>query len=281
MSFKIVTDSACDVSEAYAQEHGITIIPTYVTFGKESFRDDQIAYKNFLDRLQSGEFAKTSQPTPADFDSVYNALTKDGSKVLSIHITSKLSGVYSNAVMMAKEHKGVYVFDSLNLTIGAGYLVYLARYLRDSGMSIERVITKLEQARGLSQLEILINNVQYLKRGGRINLSQYAILSLLQLKPILNMSDGYLVKTGIGVSHMGGLRKIIRRVKSNIKEEKKYILAFGYSTDYYDIELMHSKLRGIDEENIIEFKVCRTLLAHAGPGAAGIGLFPHYSDFVD
>lgn len=278
MTFQIICDSACDIDENFGIENNVTVIPTAILFGKESYMEGEINYDDFLNRLKSGDFAKTSLPAPIDFEKAYKMM--NGEKTLSLHITSKLSGTYNGARIIASGFENITVYDTLSLSIGAGYFIYLAVFLREKGYSLEKVIEKLDIARDMLYLEILIEDINYLKRGGRINLGQYSILGLFNLKPILNMIDGILIVKGVGISHKGALKKIAARTRKRIDEDYMFFF-IGYSSYQKDMDFLRERIPEINTENSIEIRICTTLLAHTGPEAVGIGIAPKFEYFLD
>ncbi len=279
MTFKIIVDSACGISEEYASKHSISIVPTYFRFGDTSYKEFDMSHDEFIKRLKQGEFATTSLPSPQDFVDLYELYK--GEQILSMHLTSKLSGTFNAARTIALDYENITLFDTLSISIGAAYMVHLAVFLRDLGYSIDSVVKKLEKARDLIHIEILIQDINYLKRGGRINLGQYALLGLFNLKPLLNLIDGILIVKGIGFSHNGSLKKIARRIRKKINNKHFFVVV--YSTEKEDMNKLIEEVPEILDENnySIKSRVSKTLLSHTGPDAAGIGIAPHFEYYLD
>ncbi|MFV2016026.1 MAG: DegV family protein, partial [Candidatus Heimdallarchaeota archaeon] len=232
--FAIVTDSASNIEPEFKAKENIFIVPTVVIFGKSEFRDSDISRNDFLERIRTGEIAKTSQPSPADVEKVYNEAlnSAESREVLGVHLSSKLSGTFSTVYAVANniENADIQLFDTHNLSLGAGYFVYLAVYLREKGYSLSDAKQILDKARDQIHLEIYIQGVPYLHRSGRINLGQYWLLRLLKLKPLLNIKDGLLVQKGLVFGQTGGAKKLISRILKQNKGDNPFLM-IGHATN--------------------------------------------------
>ncbi|MHA2099198.1 MAG: DegV family protein [Candidatus Kariarchaeaceae archaeon] len=279
VTFAIVTDSASDIEPEFREKENIHVVPTIVIFDKKEYRDTDISREEFLNRIKSGEIATTSQPSPADIDEKYKeALDSTSSKeILGIHITSKLSGTFSTVYSVVNNFEigTIKLFDSLNISLGSGYFVYLAVYLRDKGYSLNDTLTILEKARDQVHLEIYIQGVPYLHRSGRINLGQYSLLRLLRLKPILNVIDGLLVRKGLVFGQSGGSKKLISRILNNDKGRNPFIL-IGHATNPEFMDIFRKELTSLNPKQIVEIEICNTLISHTGLGPLGIGIAPNF-----
>jgi DegV family protein with EDD domain len=213
MTIRIVTDSTCDLPPELAAEHGITVVPMYVNFGSESYLDGvDLSRGDFYARLPNAEPAPvTSAPGTATFASAYRRLIDEGaSAILSIHIGSALSNVYNVAKMAAASIGDVpiRVLDGGQITLGTGFLAVQAAVLAASGAALDTIVGAVEgMARRVHSFAAL-DTLEYLRRGGRVNLLMFNVGTLLQLKPIIKMHAGKIAADRARTSG-GAIRKLI------------------------------------------------------------------------
>src|SRR4051794_225908 len=196
---KIVTDSTSDVPQNMAQELGITVIPLTVQIGKEVFRDGvDLSGPDFYRKMvEYPGMPITSQPPLGEIAQLYRDLTADGSDVVSIHLSSGLSGTYSTC-LMASESEGlrpgaVTVIDSQAVTMALGWIAIFAARAAREGKSAAEVA---ELARSLvprTRVLALLDTLEWLQRGGRIGKASAFIGTMLAIKPIVSLRDGRVV----------------------------------------------------------------------------------------
>ncbi|MCE7735683.1 MAG: DegV family protein, partial [Candidatus Heimdallarchaeota archaeon] len=266
------------------KEENIFIVPTVVIFGKNEFRDSDISKKDFLDRIKAGEIATTSQPSPADTDKIYKEAldSSESREVLGVHLSSKLSGTISTVYGVTNniENANVELFDTFNLSLGAGYFVYLAAYLRGNGYSLVEAKEILDMAKDQVHVEVFIQGVPYLHRSGRINLGQYWLLRLLRLKPILNVIDGLLVQKGLVFGQSAGAKKIISRILQDDKGDSPFVL-IGHATNPEYMKIFRKELEVLNPTQIAEVEICNSLISHTGLGALGVGIAPNFKNLIN
>ncbi|OLS28910.1 MAG: DegV domain-containing protein [Candidatus Heimdallarchaeota archaeon LC_2] len=283
MTFAIITDSASDIEPEFERKENIFIVPTIIIFDKEEFRDTEINRNEFLNRIKSGDIATTSQPSPADIDDKYREALKisESKEILGIHLTSRLSGTFSTvySVVNNLETGTIKLFDSLSISIGSGYFVYLAAFLRNKGYSLDETLNILVKARNQIHVEIYIQGVPYLHRSGRISLGQYSLLRLLRLKPILNIVDGLLVQKGLVFGQSGGSKKLISRILKIDKGMNPFIM-IGHATNPEFMDIFRKELAVLNPSQIAEVEICNTLISHTGLGPLGIGIAPSFESLI-
>ena len=171
----------------------IHVVPCSVNFGIESYLDGvEIKAEEFYNRLTSSDvFPTTSQPTPNQFLEIYNSIPKE-SDILSIHVSEKLSGTYNSALQAQKNlsDRNIQVIDSQLASTALGLVVIEAAKQAQEGKSIEEISTLTNNALANSNVFILLDTIEYLKRGGRIGKAQAFVGNLLKLRPILTLNDG-------------------------------------------------------------------------------------------
>lgn len=192
---RIVTDSTSDLPTALAERYGITVVPLYVHFGEEVYRDGvELAGDEFFRRLVAEKqvVPRTSQPAPGDFADVYEAARQDGAAVVSIHISGQLSGTVQSA-MLARDlvpEASVHVIDSGLVTACLGQLVLRCAEAAQDGASAGEITALANNLKDRINLFGAIDTLEYLQRGGRIGRAQALVGSLLQMKPIITLADG-------------------------------------------------------------------------------------------
>lgn len=199
---RIVTDSTSDIPKEVARDLNITIVPTYIQFGGETFRDGvDIDADEFYRRLTtSTHHPITSQPSPGDFAEVYKSLADGSEGIISIHISSKLSGTHQSA-LLAKQMMGqklpVEVIDSQYNSMGLGLISMAAARVANAGGKLQDVLEETKKA--ISQIRMLgiFATLKYAIAGGRINKSFGKVASVLNIKPMLTFRKGEVAMAGL------------------------------------------------------------------------------------
>jgi DegV family protein with EDD domain len=196
MTIAVVTDSTSDLPEQLAKEHGVTVVPLYVHFGNDAYRDGiDMKADEFYGRLQSGgALPTTSAPSAGTFAELYRELAKSADHIVSVHISSKVSATYSAAMMAADQVKAegidVRVVDSQQASMALGLVAIGVAKAVKSGASIDQAV---EEAKSLSKRATftgLVETLEYLQKGGRIGKARALLGSLLRIKPLLALVDG-------------------------------------------------------------------------------------------
>jgi DegV family protein with EDD domain len=190
MTIKIVADSACDVPEHLAAELDITIVPVYINVGEESYREGvDISREEFYRNLPNYPiYPTTAAPAVGTFTAVYEDLAAKGAtEILSIHIASALSATYNAARLGAESAEGaaVTIFDTEQITIGSGLLVLEAAEAAAAGKSIPEIVARLKERVPRTRVFGMIDNLDSLRRSGRVNWAQFGLGMLLQIKPVM------------------------------------------------------------------------------------------------
>ena len=195
MTVKIVTDTLSDITGDLARELGITIVPLYVRFGKQIFRDRvEITSEEFYRRLvNENALPSTTQPTPNDFAEVYQKLVQETDEILVIVVSSKLSGTFQSATQAKDYVKGkcrIEIVDSSTVAMAEGLIVMSAARAVKEGANLAKVAEMARGAVPRSHLVAYFDTLKYLAKGGRIGKAQGLLGSVLSVKPILTVKDG-------------------------------------------------------------------------------------------
>ena len=275
MTVKIVTDSTADLPDELVKEMGITVVPVYVRFGEEVLRDRvDISEDEFYERLTHDPVhPNTTQPTPQDFVDVYQKLSKEADGIVSIHLTSKLSGT-CNSALMARETVGkecpIEMVDSETLSMALGLVVIAAAKAAKAGESMDKVVAAAKQAMPKIRLLFLLDTLEYLKKGGRIGKAKALLGSILSVKPVLTIKDGELVPAGQVRTRAKGMNKLFEFVKevADIQD-----LAVVYNTTPDEAQALAERIGSVfDKEKIRMARLGPGLGVHGGPGAMVVAI---------
>lgn len=194
---KIFADSTSDLTTAWINQYNIGVIPLYVVFDEESYKDGmEITPAELYQRVEKTDrLPKTTAPSPKDFMDAFGPHIERGEDILYISLSSELSSTYQNALIAAAEYpeNRVRIVDSLNLCSGIGLLVMKAVKAAESGKSLDEIVSLVETYRPLVETEFVIDTLEYLYKGGRCSGMQNFIGSLLQIRPVLKVVDGGII----------------------------------------------------------------------------------------
>ncbi|HOV78696.1 MAG TPA: DegV family protein [Bacillota bacterium] len=192
---RIVTDSTADLPKELVEKNEITVVPLKVTFqGEEAFLDGvNIDSEQFYRLLsEKKEIPVTSQPSPSEFAAVYKKLAQDGYSVISIHISSKMSGTFQSAIMGKKMVPGadIEVIDSKLVSMGLGMVVLEAAIAAKKGKTGREIVQIVNNLIAKSEVFFFVDTLEYLSRGGRIGKAGAFLGTILNIKPLLCIKDG-------------------------------------------------------------------------------------------
>ncbi len=272
---KIICDSLADVPENLVKLYDIEVIPLTIIINDIEYKDGQnLTNEEFYKLIKEyDEIPKTSQATYIQFKSIFKKYLDQGKKILYISGSSKVTGTYQSAMITKNDLQGeIHIFDSLNLSYGCGAQVVTACEMNEEGKSIEDIVKKLEEIRDNILVLFAVDNLDYLKKGGRLSASKAAIGSMLSIKPILQMQDGLIVNIDQARGHKKVISKLISITKEHFKnniEDKRIGIAHG------DNEVEFEKLKeAINSElkftKMTETKIGPSIGSHTGAGTIGL-----------
>jgi len=269
MTVRVVTDTTADLPPEIISDLGITVVPMYVRFGEEVFRDRvEITEDEFYRRLQTDPVhPSTSQPSPQDFLEVYHKIAPAPDGVISIHISSKLSGTYDSAMQARQLFPGkmtIEVIDSLSVSMGLGLLAVLAGRMAKSGASLKEITAAVKSAMPQVHLLGIFDTLKYLAAGGRIGKAKALLGSILSVKPVLTVKEGEFHPAGQVRSRNKGLERLVEWAGSLSGVEA---MAVVHTTTPDEAEALAQRLAAnFSKEKIIVSRLGAALGAHAGPG---------------
>lgn len=270
---KIVTDSTADLSQEVIEKYGIHVLPLSISVNGQTYLDRvDLQPDEFIEEMiKSEELPKTSQPAMGTFVEMYDKLGEDGSEVLSIHMTSGMSGTVATANSAAgMTDTKVTVVDSQFITHALAYQVIEAAKMANEGRSLEEILKRVDEVRKNTRLYVVVDTLENLVKGGRIGKGKAFIGSLLNIKPIANLeggsynpvtkvrSQGQVVKTLTKIFEQDTAGKTIKAVA--IPHAKAIPLAES-------VKAAIEKVSGFTQSEI--FYTTPIISTHTGPGAIG------------
>jgi len=228
----IVTDSTADLPLSYYEQHDVKVVPLIVRFEEETFRDwVDIGPNDFYKRMRkTNVLPKTSQPSVAEFAQVYKQLAAETEQIVSIHLSSELSGTVQ-AAEIASEMVDipVSVIDAKLASLGTGLVVDAAVRAREEGLSFDEIAGKAREVAAKTKILFSVGTLKYLQLGGRIGKAQALVGSILNIKPILTLRDGVVVP----YKKVKGTNKVFAEMKdfflANVEGEGSLYLGFAHA----------------------------------------------------
>ena len=277
MTFKVVSDSTSDLPTGLVEELDIHIVPATVQFGTESLRDGvDITRAEFYRRLESDDHhPTTAQPSVGAVLDAYREVSGGADQILSVHISSKLSGTYSSATQAAKEMgegTRIEVYDSLNASLGTGLLARGAAEIAKAGGSLEEAVAWLDARRDLVETRASVETLKYLVRGGRASRMQGFFGGMLDIRPIIQLIDGELRPA----DRVRSRKRLLRRFEETVAAQSGgFTLGVLYSADPTDATVLAERCAAYTPaERIITTEISPAIGSHLGPGALGTVILP-------
>ena len=277
MAIRIVTDSASDIPPELASRWNITVVPCYVIIGDHSYKDGvDISTDEFYTQLTSGDrLPTTTQPSAADFQATYQDLLSQGHQVVSIHVSSKLSGTLNSAyqaraAMGAAGADNIEIVDSQLASLPQALLAISAAESGEGSESHHAVAERAQQAVSAISCFFVPDTLEYLRRGGRIGKAQAFAGSVLNVKPILTIRNGEAHPLERIRNRVRAMRRIVELVREKAPLRQ---LAVIYSTQREHAEDLRENLAGLlAAEKIVVARFGPILGTYLGPGAIGVAL---------
>jgi DegV family protein with EDD domain len=269
MKVQVITDSTSDIPQNLADELGIRVVPIYVRFGEMTYHDGvDISRGEFYSMLASSPVhPATSQPNPEDFTAVYREYCDDIDGIVSIHISSKVSGTYNSAMMAQKTLKSrcpIEVIDSRFNSAGLGLVVKAAARLAHSGAGLSEVAQEAHRTVNQVGMFGIFETMKYLARSGRVNKTIATASRILNVMPLLTFHDGEIVRAGLVRTVGKGMDKIYEYVTNNIPICE---LTIAHSEVADQADKLKKRLSEFISEDLISIsELGAGLGVHGGPG---------------
>jgi DegV family protein with EDD domain len=271
MAVKIVTDSSADIPPQLLKELDITVVPLYVRFGNDVYRDKvDISDEEFYKKLVRGDiFPATSQPTPLDFKQVYEELAKDADGIVSVHLSSKLSGTIPSALQARESMQGscpIEIVDSLAINGGLAMVCLEAARAAKKGAKMEEVVKIAREAVPEIHFMVLFDTLKYLAKGGRIGKAKGLMGAVLNIKPLIGLKDGEVVPLGKARSYSKGTEQQYEFIEKAVKEGEVKELCIMYNTSKDEADALAERVAHLyPREKILFGEIGPILGTHGGP----------------
>ena len=273
---RILTDSASDILPAEAQQLGVTVIPLNVTL------EDGTVLRDGIDKTPSEYYAllkechklpTTSQPSPEQFERLYLDAVAAGDEVLGIFLSHELSGTYQCAKLAADlaNVDNVLFVDSTNVCLGEGLLVRLAAHLRDEGKSAVQIAATLEHAKEHLHLVAAIDDLKYLRKGGRLPAAVAVAGGMLGIKPLITIKEGKVVMAGKARGLPGAYVALFKKIEELGGISTCADALAGYTLAPREVQPIQTYLQeNLGRNEALVRQIGCVIGTHAGPGAFGL-----------
>ena len=277
--FRIVTDSGSDLNQYMINKLNISVVPLMVNF-KGTTQPDNVddGISAFYDGLRAGEVATTSAINPTGWEAEIEPILAGGQDVLIIGFSSGLSTTYQSAVIAAEEmtekypERNIRVVDSLCASLGQGLLVWYACKKRDEGMSLDELVDWLENNKLHLCHWFTVDDLMYLKRGGRVSAATALVGTMLQIKPVLHVDDeGHLINVSKVRGRKASIEALAKKMGELGIEGENSTVFISHGDCIEDAKLLESIVKehyGVKE--VIIGHVGAVIGSHSGPGTLAL-----------
>ena len=280
--FVLMTDSSADLSQEMVQELGVTVLPLSFTIQGKVYRNypdnREMDLPLFYDMLRAGELATTSAVNVAEYTQAVEPILQEGKDVLILAFSSGLSSTYQASVLAAGElrekypDRKIYTVDTLCASLGQGLLVYLAVQEQRKGRSIEEVRDWAESTKLHLCHQFTVDDLHFLKRGGRISATTAVVGSMLQIKPVLHVdNEGHLINIGKARGRQASLKALVDKMEKTVTEEGRKTVFISHGDCRKDAVTVADMVRErFGTQDIRINYVGPVIGAHSGPGTLAL-----------
>lgn len=275
-NYEIFTDSSCDLPQEMIEKLNLQVMQLEVIIDDQPpVLNKDVDSKAFYDQLRNGANAKTAAVTPGFFEEHMRKCLEDGKDILYIGFSSGLSTTYNTGVMVMKElqeefpERKLLDIDTLCASAGQGLLVYYAALLRESGAEMEDVYSKITAIKDRIHHQVTVDDLFFLKRGGRISAATAIAGSVLKIKPMIHVDlEGRLVNDGKVRGRKAAVRELFHRIKANQDFDALNYVFISHSDCIEDVHSLSDMIKGeFPSVEIIIGDIGPVIGAHTGPGA--------------
>jgi DegV family protein with EDD domain len=280
--YVIVTDSCCDLPLSIIKEHDLRVFPLRFTIENKTYSNDQekeeMSTPTFYTLLREGAISSTSQINPNEFIEGVTPLLQQGFDILYIGFSSALSGTYNSFVLAKEELKETFpdrtilTVDSLCASLGQGLLVHSAATRKVSGKNIHEVATWVEENKLKLVHLFTVDDLNFLKRGGRLSSTSAFIGTLLQLKPLLHVSnEGKLVPYGKTLGRKHSIKKLVDYLVATIVHPEEQVVFISHGDAFEEAQYAGNMIKDkCHVKDVIYHYVGPVIGSHSGPGTIAI-----------
>ena len=279
MSYRIITDTCCDLWTDFYKDLNVDVIALTVNFKGQNYDSYTESWlKDFYNGLRNGEAAQTAAVNPEGWKTVIEPALVSGEDALVLAFSSGLSTTYQSAVIAAEELQEQYpgrkvnVVDSLCASMGQGLLLWYACKNRDAGMSLEELTAWCEDHKLNLCHWFTVDDLMYLKRGGRVSAATALVGTMLQIKPVMHVdNEGHLVKVSTARGRKASLDALAKKLAETGIPDANDTVFISHGDCKEDADYLANKLKadyGVKE--VITYYVGAVIGSHSGPGTVAL-----------
>ena len=280
--YVLITDSSADLSQEMVQELGVTVLPLSFTIQGKTYRNypdnREMDLPLFYDMLRAGELATTSAVNVAEYTQAVEPILQEKKDVLILAFSSGLSSTYQASVLAAEElrekypDRKIYTVDTLCASLGQGLLVYLAVQEQRKGKNIEEVRDWAEATKLHLCHQFTVDDLHFLKRGGRISATTAVVGSMLQIKPVLHVdNEGHLINIGKARGRQASLKALVDKMEKTVTEEGRKTVFISHGDCRKDAVTVADMVRERFGTQDIRINFVGPVIgAHSGPGTLAL-----------
>ncbi len=278
----LVCDSTADLGLAYYPAHDVEVVPLSIIFGEEQFLDQlEMSTREFYRRMRAGgPHPQTSQPSPGVFAEVFERLGSDGGAVVCTTISSDLSGTAGSATQARQSlpDLDIRVVETKSCGPAHGAALAMAVAIRDRGGSADAIVAAIDRLKAAQRLVFTVENLEYLRRGGRIGAARALLGTVLSIKPILAFIDGKVQVLDQVRTYPRALDRVVQELASAVRVWGRTVATLAHADNREGAEALAAKVAAVTGEPPQIVEVGPVLGCHVGPGA--FGLFYHPASAV-
>jgi DegV family protein with EDD domain len=279
--YVIITDSSCDMPASLAGSLGVDAAPLTVSMGKDEYKnyldEREITFADFYKRLRAGENAVTSAANEGEFVARFTPILEAGKDILYIGFSSALSSTYQNGFLAANDLKEkypdrkIFCIDSKCASMGQGLLVYLTAKEKEKGASFEEACDFAAKTAPRICHWFTVDDLFFLKRGGRVSAATAVVGSMLNIKPVLHVDDeGRLINMSTARGRKGSIKAIFAKVKDTSDDIANQTVFISHGDCIDDAKYLESMIRELGVKDVVINHVGPVIGAHSGPGTLAV-----------
>lgn len=280
--YVIMTDSCCDLSAQMAEELGVTALPLSLLMGEDTYRNyldgREIGFKEFYDRVRGGAMPTTSAVSVGDFEDAMRPILAAGKDILYLAFSSGLSTTYQSSVIAAEELRQefpeakIYTIDTLAASLGQGMYVYLCAQQKRAGKTIDEVRDYAEDIKLKVCHWFTVDDLNHLKRGGRVSAATALVGTMLSIKPVLHVdNEGHLISVSKTRGRKASLMALVDQMEKFAIDPKDQTIFISHGDCEADAQIVADEIRkrfGTEEIHINY--VGPVIGSHTGAGVVAL-----------
>ncbi len=272
---KIVMDSAGEIPQEWRTEYDVDVIPVNIQFENKTFQQGiDLSDDDFYHIADTtGVIPKTSQPTPQQFVDFYRRIAHASDTILSLHVTSKLSGTFNSAVLAAQELKNklnIIPYDTGSGSAAVGFMCKEARQLERAGETMHAILARLDIIRQNVNIVLTLDTLEYARRSGRVKALPAALAALVKIKPVIILKDGALDMREIVRTRQRAINRVLEIIHQRVDNRLVNVAVVHSRSIEAAKQLMHKVNETLRVNEVILSDLSIGIAANLGPGTIGI-----------